>query len=74
MEEEFEVLTPELIEDIKKAFALAERARAELARAQAAGLDVSELVKRLNENETKLRQLAAAYKIHVGVTRARRSS
>ncbi|MEM1552659.1 MAG: hypothetical protein QXH03_08340 [Candidatus Bathyarchaeia archaeon] len=74
MEEEFQVLTPELVEMVKKAFELAERARAEIARAQAAGLDVSELVRRLNESETKLRQLSAAYKIHVGVSRARRTS
>jgi len=61
MADEFVVFDEELKKALREALELAKRARAEIIRAQAAGLDVSELQKQLTEAETQLKRIQQVY-------------
>jgi len=61
MADEFVVFDEELKRQLREALEIAKRARAELLRAQQAGLDVSELQRQLTEAETQLRRIQQVY-------------
>jgi DNA-binding transcriptional regulator GbsR (MarR family) len=61
MADEFTVFDDELKRQVREALELAKRARAEINRAQQAGLDVSELLRTLTENEQQLRRIQQVY-------------
>ena len=61
MADEFTVFDEELKRQLKEALELAKRARSEIARAQQAGLDVSELQRLLTDSEAQLRRIQSVY-------------